>query len=114
MAIESPLKGFVGESIKRKEDDRFIRGKGNYVDDISLPGMLHMAILRSPFAHARIRSLNTNVAQALPGVVAVMQGGLAAKDQLGWMPTPSRRTPAGAAPPQSGITRQDGPPAVAD
>src|SRR2546428_13849246 len=81
MAIETPLKGFVGESIKRKEDDRFIRGKGNYVDDISLPGMLHMAILRSPFAHARIRSLNTNVAQALPGVVAAGTGRALAASQ---------------------------------
>src|SRR5256712_13062522 len=94
MAIESPLKGFVGESIKRKEDDRFIRGKGNYVDDISLPGMLHMAILRSPFAHARIRSLSTNVAQALPGVVAVVTGELLAKYKLAWMPTLSGDTQA--------------------
>src|SRR2546426_10834733 len=97
MAIETPLKGFVGESIKRKEDDRFIRGKGNYVDDISLPGMLHMAILRSPFAHARIRSLNTNVAQALPGVVAVVAGGLRAQEKPGREATPSRHTQAGRA-----------------
>src|SRR2546426_7874994 len=99
MAIETPLKGFVGESIKRKEDDRFIRGKGNYVDDISLPGMLHMAILRSPFAHARIRSLNTNVAQALPGVVAVVTGGLPGQNKPGPLATPPRHTPAGAGPP---------------
>src|SRR5213596_1328760 len=74
MAIETPLKGFVGESIKRKEDDRFIRGKGNYVDDITLPGVLHMAIVRSPFAHARIRSIDASAAEALPGVLYVLTG----------------------------------------
>jgi len=94
MAIETPMKGFIGESIKRKEDDRFIRGKGNYVDDITLPGMLHMAILRSPFAHARIRSINTSAAQALPGVVAVVTGELLAQHKLAWMPTLSGDTQA--------------------
>src|SRR5205809_8129061 len=94
MAIETPLKGFVGESIKRKEDDRFIRGKGNYVDDITLPGMLHMAILRSPFAHARIRSINSSAAQALHGVVAVVTGELLAQHKLAWMPTLSGDTHA--------------------
>ena len=44
----------------RKEDPRFIRGRGNYVDDINLPGMLHLAILRSPYAHARIASIDVN------------------------------------------------------
>ena len=94
MAIETPLKGFIGESIKRKEDDRFIRGKGNYVDDIALPGMLHMAILRSPFAHARIRSIDTAAAQALPGVVAVVTGKLLEQHKLAWMPTLSGDTQA--------------------
>src|SRR5213593_2599805 len=94
MAIETPLKGFVGESIKRKEDDRFIRGKGNYVDDITLPGMLHMAILRSPFAHATIRSIDTSQAAALPGVVAVVAGELMAQHNLAWMPTLSGDTQA--------------------
>ena len=66
MAVETPLKGNIGDSIKRKEDDRFIRGKGNYLDDVSLPGMLHMSINRSPFAHARIKSINSAAAQAVP------------------------------------------------
>jgi len=92
MAIETPLKGFIGESIKRKEDDRFIRGKGTYVDDIVLPGMLHMAILRSPFAHARIHSIDTTAAQALPGVVAVVTGKLLEQHKLAWMPTLSGDT----------------------
>ncbi|MBD0282541.1 MAG: hypothetical protein ICV69_10170, partial [Thermoleophilaceae bacterium] len=66
----------IGHSIKRKEDDRFIRGRGNYVDDVNLPGMLHMAVLRSPFAHARINSIDASAAEALPGVVAVVTGEL--------------------------------------
>jgi aerobic carbon-monoxide dehydrogenase large subunit len=94
MAVETPLKGNIGDSIKRKEDDRFIRGKGNYLDDISLPGMLHMAIHRSPFAHARIKSINTDAAQAVPGVVAVVTGSLLAQHKLAWMPTLSGDTQA--------------------
>ena len=94
MAVETPLKGNIGDSIKRKEDDRFIRGKGNYLDDINLPGMLHMAIHRSPFAHARIKSINTDAAQAVPGVVAVVTGALLAQHKLAWMPTLSGDTQA--------------------
>ena len=50
--------GGIGQAIKRKEDARFVRGKGNYVDDVKLPGMLYLDIVRSPYAHARIRSIN--------------------------------------------------------
>src|SRR5881296_1372193 len=94
MAIETPLKGFVGESVKRKEDARFIRGKGQYFDDITLPGMLHMEILRSPYAHARVNSIDTSAAAALPGVVAVVTGELMAQHNLAWMPTLSGDTQA--------------------
>src|SRR5437773_11497688 len=94
MAVETPLKGNIGDSIRRKEDDRFIRGRGNYLDDIALPGMLHMAIHRSPFAHARIRSINTEAAQAVPGVVAVVTGALLAQHKRAWMPTLSGDTQA--------------------
>src|SRR3989440_5136679 len=94
MAVETPLKGNIGDSIKRKEDDRFIRGKGNYLDDVVLPGMLHMAINRSPFAHARIKSINTEAAAAVPGVVAVVTGDLLAQHKLAWMPTLSGDTQA--------------------
>ena len=94
MAVETPLKGVIGDSIRRKEDDRFIRGRGNYVDDISLPGMLHMAILRSPYAHARIRSIKVDAAKALPGVVAVVTGELLTQHKLAWMPTLSGDTQA--------------------
>jgi len=84
----------IGHSVERKEDDRFIRGKGTYVDDITLPGMLHMELLRSPFAHARIRSIDTSRAAALPGVVAVVTGELMAEHNLAWMPTLSGDTQA--------------------
>src|SRR5438309_4937019 len=94
MAVETPLKGNIGDSIRRKEDDRFIRGRGNYVDDIALPGMLHMAIHRSPFGHDRIKSLKTEAAQAVPGVVAVATGALQAQHKLVWMPTLSGDTQA--------------------
>ena len=93
-ATETEGKGWLGKSVKRVEDDRFIRGKGNYVDDITLPGMLHMAILRSPFAHAKINSIDTSRAQALPGVVAVVTGELLAEHKLAWMPTLSGDTQA--------------------
>src|SRR5438128_2558706 len=84
----------IGHSVERKEDDRFIRGAGNYVDDVTLPGMLHMATLRSPYAHARIRSIDTSRAQAVPGVVAVVTGELLAQHNLAWMPTLSGDTQA--------------------
>ena len=85
---------WLGRSVKRKEDDRFLQGKGNYVDDINLPGMLHMSILRSPVAHARINSIDTSAAAALPGVVAVVTGELLAQHNLAWMPTLSGDTQA--------------------
>src|SRR6266850_1943192 len=77
----------MGHSMKRKEDPRFIRGRGNYVDDIQLPGMLHMDIVRSPFAHAKIKSINTDKAMKVPGVLAVITGETLAKYNLHWMPT---------------------------
>ena len=71
----------------RKEDPRFIRGMGHYCDDIQLPGMLHMAILRSPVAHARIVSVDTSAAEAHPKVKAVVTGATLAEKGLAWMPT---------------------------
>src|SRR3981081_1092722 len=88
------MHGGIGESIKRKEDGRFLRGKGNYLDDFVLPNMLHMAILRSPHAHARIKSIDTKAASAKPGVVAVVTGDLMAQHKLAWMPTLSGDTQA--------------------
>ncbi len=71
----------------RKEDPRLIRGKGNFVDDIQLPGMLHLAILRSPYAHAKILGIDVSAAQAHPNVVAVITGADLAEQGLAWMPT---------------------------
>ncbi len=80
--------------LKRKEDARFIRGQGTYLDDIELPGMVHGAILRSPYAHAKIVSIDTSAALAHPNVAAVVT----AKDLetlgLAWMPTISYDTQA--------------------
>lgn len=79
--------GGMGHSIKRKEDPRFIRGQGNYVDDIVLPGMVFMDIVRSPFAHAKIKSINTEDALKVPGVLAVITGETLEQYKLHWMPT---------------------------
>ena len=68
----TPEVGGMGHSIKRKEDPRFIRGKGTYVDDVVLPGMLYLDIVRSPFAHAHINAIDTGPARTLPGVIAVL------------------------------------------
>ncbi|MFG2883540.1 aerobic carbon-monoxide dehydrogenase large subunit [Streptomyces sp. NPDC048297] len=78
----------------RKEDARFVRGHGTYVDDVRLPGMLHGAILRSPLAHARIVSVDTSAAEAHPKVRAVITGETLAGLGLAWMPTLSYDTQA--------------------
>jgi len=78
----------------RKEDARFIRGHGTYVDDVQLPGMLHGAVLRSPFAHARIVNIDTSAAEAHPKVKAVITGQMLAGLNLAWMPTISYDTQA--------------------
>src|SRR3989454_5159257 len=83
----SPEVGGMGHSIKRKEDPRFIRGKGTYVDDVELPGMLYLDIVRSPHAHAKIKKIDTAKALAVPGVLAVITGQDLAKYNLHWMPT---------------------------
>ena len=65
---------YIGQSIKRIEDPRFIQGRGKYVANLNLPGMVHVAIKRSPHAHAKINSINTSAAKALDGVIAVYTG----------------------------------------
>ncbi|MFY8045834.1 MAG: xanthine dehydrogenase family protein molybdopterin-binding subunit, partial [Chitinophagaceae bacterium] len=77
----------MGHSLKRKEDARFIQGKGHYVDDIKLPGMLYMDIVRSPYAYAKIKKINIEEALKVPGVVAVVTGRDLEKYNLHWMPT---------------------------
>src|SRR5512138_4238 len=78
MATVAPDRLF-GKSIKRREDPRFITGRGNYVDDVRLPGMTYAAFVRSPHAHARVRRIDTAAAAKHPGVVAVFTG----KDMTG-------------------------------
>src|SRR5262245_12417878 len=63
-----------GASIKRREDPRFITGKGNYTDDVKLVGMTYAAFVRSPHAHARVKNIDVSKARAVPGVVAVFTG----------------------------------------
>jgi carbon-monoxide dehydrogenase large subunit len=94
MALDELKIGGMGASRRRVEDNRFIRGKGKYVDDIVLPGMLHMEILRSPVAHARIKSIDTSAAWEVPGVRLVMTGETLAARNLAWMPTLSYDTQA--------------------
>jgi aerobic carbon-monoxide dehydrogenase large subunit len=80
--------------LRRKEDPRFIRGLGKYVDDVVLPGMLHGAVLRSPLAHARIKSIDTSAAMQHPKVHAVITGKDLEGLKLAWMPTMSYDTQA--------------------
>jgi carbon-monoxide dehydrogenase large subunit len=88
MALKTTAEvGGMGHSIKRKEDPRFIRGQGNYVDDIQLPGMIYLDIVRSPFAHAKIKNIDISKAMAIPGVLAVITGKDLEKYNLHWMPT---------------------------
>jgi carbon-monoxide dehydrogenase large subunit len=78
----------MGHRKKRKEDPRFLQGKGNYVDDVKLPGMLYMDIVRSPYAHAKILSIDASAALEMDGVLAVITGeDLKAAGDLHWMPT---------------------------
>src|SRR4026207_682882 len=78
----------LGASIKRREDPRFITGKGNYTDDLKLAGMTHAVFVRSPHAHAKIRKIDTTKAAKMPGVVAIFTGkDLAGVNSLpcGWL-----------------------------
>ncbi len=87
MAIDQTELRPMGKSIRRKEDPRLIRGQGRYVDDIFLPGMLYMSIVRSPYGHAVIKSIDTQAAKQVPGVKLIITGEDLAKMNLAWMPT---------------------------
>jgi carbon-monoxide dehydrogenase large subunit len=86
MAIAESTETFVGSSVKRKEDASLLRGRGTYVDNLTLPGMVAMIVVRSPYAHARIKSVNLDAAQAAEGVVAAFSGADLAGDWAGGMP----------------------------
>jgi carbon-monoxide dehydrogenase large subunit len=79
--------GGIGQPMKRKEDARFIRGEGNYVDDVKFSDMLYLDIARSPYAHATIKAIHTEKALAVPGVLAVITGKDLEAAKLAWMPT---------------------------
>ena len=79
--------GGMGHSMKRKEDDRFVHGKGNYTDDVKLPGTLYMDIVRSPYAYAKIKNIDSSEALKIPGVLAVITGKDLEQYNLHWMPT---------------------------
>ena len=76
----------IGQPVRRVEDQRFLTGRARYVDDIQLPRMLHGAVVMSPHAHARIKSINVKEALAMPGVHLVLTGEEAKKEQLGGIP----------------------------
>jgi carbon-monoxide dehydrogenase large subunit len=99
----------IGQSIKRFEDPRLVRGEGRFHDDVNLPGQAYAVIVRSLHAHARIRSIDTTAAAAAPGVVAVFTGADLARDGLGTMKmTLKRKRPDGSpmfAPAHRGLTQ---------
>jgi carbon-monoxide dehydrogenase large subunit len=76
----------IGASVKRKEDQRFLTGRGNYVDDINRPGQLYAHILRSPHPHAQLKKVDTSKAKTAAGVVAVFVGTDLAADNIGGLP----------------------------
>src|SRR5437763_1235195 len=73
----------IGAAVLRKEDRRFLTGKGHYTDDINRPGQAHAYFLRSPHAHARITAIDSKTAAAMPGVLAVLTGAELAVDKIG-------------------------------
>src|SRR5258705_6461724 len=97
----------IGQSVKRFEDVRLLRGEGRFHHDVNLPGQAHMVVVRSTHAHARIRSIDTAAADAAPGVIAVFTGG--DLNGLSTMKmTLKRKRPDGSpmwAPPHHGLTR---------
>ncbi len=85
MNVVTPFEG-IGASVRRKEDLRFLSGRGQYTDDINRPGQTHAAILRSPHAHAAINGIDTAKAKAMPGVLAVFVGADMAAENIGGLP----------------------------
>src|SRR5262249_7104956 len=73
----------IGAAVRRKEDQRFVTGKGHYTDDVNRAGQCHAYFLRSPHAHARINSIDGKAAAAMPGVLAVLTGAELAADKIG-------------------------------
>ncbi|HEV8439196.1 MAG TPA: xanthine dehydrogenase family protein molybdopterin-binding subunit [Methylomirabilota bacterium] len=94
MTTPRPASGPIGQPLRRKEDDRLLRGAGRFSDDFSLPGQAHAVMVRSPHPHARIVAIDADEARAAPGVLAVFTGADVAGDRLGAIPhnpVPSNR-----------------------
>src|SRR3982750_766181 len=96
-ATQEPAQAEIGRDRRRKEDQRLITGRTRWTDNIQLPGMLHIAMVRSPFAHARITSIDTSAAKEAPNVVAVFTGAEVADEQgtmiTAWEITTDQKTP---------------------
>ncbi|HEX9316898.1 MAG TPA: xanthine dehydrogenase family protein molybdopterin-binding subunit, partial [Actinomycetota bacterium] len=80
------LKRYVGGGVLRKEDQRLLTGQGRYVDDLAVAGMVWMAVVRSPYAHARITAVDVSEARKIPGVLAALSGEDLASDWAGPLP----------------------------
>ena len=76
----------IGQSIRRREDERFLTGVGQYTDDVVMNGQTHAVFLRSPYAHARIRSIDLTAARAAPGVIQIFTGADLAEAKVGGLP----------------------------
>jgi carbon-monoxide dehydrogenase large subunit len=108
----------IGAAVRRKEDLRFITGKGKYTDDVIRPGEARAVFVRSPHAHAKIKAIDTSAAKLLPGVIAVLTGKELANDKIGnlicgWMihskdGTPMKMAASGAGSRQSLLRRRCG------
>src|SRR4029450_13531049 len=85
-AVSERTETFVGTSVKRKEDASLLRGRGTYVDNMTLPGLVFMAVVRSPYAHARIKRMNVDGARQAERVVAAFSGADLAEDWKGSLP----------------------------
>jgi carbon-monoxide dehydrogenase large subunit len=86
VAVVESTGSALGTSVKRKEDASLLRGRGTYVDNMTLPGMVAMVVVRSPYPHARIKNVNLDAARAAEGVVAAFAGADLAGDWTGGMP----------------------------
>ena len=80
---DAPVSTGIGQPVRRKEDLRLLTGRGRYSDDLNLPGQAYAAMLRSPHAHAQIRSIDTSAALRVPGVLAVYTGADLAAEGIG-------------------------------
>ena len=91
----------IGQSVPRTEDPRFLTGRGRYVDDIQLPNMSHGVVIRSPHAHARIKSIDTSAAMKVPGVIAVLTAAEMKADKVGMIGIPTPFMPEDGGGPKS-------------